>query len=329
MQTILLTAHEAVAQTNHRLQALYAKRQRGVPLGPKTEMAKLDTLMNGHFCPGLHSLLGGTGKGKSTLAWQWAVQCGVPALYVTTEMTVETLIMRHTAMMTRTMAGKLLSYGLPYADVLALQQAAMPSMEHIRILPGVGQPISISELRTALDACRNADGNVFVIIDSFHKWAIRTYEHDQEVNALAEAFLDLLEMADVEQAPILLIGEKSLAKSHENKAESGAGSRRLAYDPCSVFNLDTKHEDGKGPVDWQTDPFTPREMVLHISKQRNGVSGVTLPLYHFGAFACFSENPNEDMRRRQMVVSATSVPPPAMPCSAALGAAYDKGDDLL
>lgn len=283
----VFSAAEAVNIAKAYMARQYERKRSGIPLGPKTGMPGLDDLLGGYLEPGIHLLLGRTGHGKSALAWQWTVGCGVPAVYLTTEIPANVLVVRHAALVTNTLSKKLRDCTIDKEMAFELVERSLPLMKHINVIAAVGKAVGIIDLAEAVEKAKDENGNALLVVDSLHKWAVRTYEKaSNEYEALSKAFLDLLALADDAEVPILIIGEKSLAKTGENSAESGAGSRRLAYDPVTVLNLDA---EVKNDMSWTQSPFASRIMNLLISKQRNGPSGISVPLHFYGAFYRFSE----------------------------------------
>src|SRR4051794_21962781 len=64
-------------------EARHAARAAGTPLGPVTSLPRLDDRLGAALPPGLHSLHGQPGVGKTAFLLQVAAQCGCPALFVT------------------------------------------------------------------------------------------------------------------------------------------------------------------------------------------------------------------------------------------------------
>ena len=269
----------------------YDARQGRRPLGVSTGLKMVDEEMGGVFQPGLHSLQGGTGAGKTAFALQTAASCGFPALYVTCEMSPIELLRRITARVTGTFLGRLKSGELAPEQSMKLVSRAIESCPDLVILdatrsyvPTFAPAIEPDEPNIFHFAglIRGDSEHILVVIDSIHSWVDAAPSMLTEYERLNAGLAALRGLAANLNCPVLCIAERNRAGMQSGGVNAGAGSRKIEYGAESVIELNRDADaapDSNGEVD----------VSLRFSKNRNGSAGRSVELRFNGALQRYRE----------------------------------------
>jgi replicative DNA helicase len=268
----------------------YAAKQGNKPIGVKTGLARIDEGIGGAFQPGLHSIQGGPGVGKTAFALQMACDCGFPALYVTCEMDPLELLRRITARITGTYLGKLKSGELEPEYARSLVRKAIAACKNVVILdatcgfvPAVAtkENPSTMNIYDLAETIRGDFPHVLVIIDSLHSWADKSLVDLKEYEYLNTAIASLRSLSSALSCPVLAITERNRQSMEKGGISGGAGTRKIEYSAESVMELDST---GDGP-----DANGEVSVSFKMSKNRNGIIGRTIDLKFNGALQRYRE----------------------------------------
>jgi replicative DNA helicase len=260
------------------------------PLGIKTGLDRVDEQIGGVFQPGLHSIQGGPGVGKTAFGLQVAGNCGFPALYVSCEMAPLELLRRIAARVTGTFLGKFKSGELSPDTMKPLVRRAVAACPNLAILDATrgyvpcfathADPHALN-LYDAGEVLRGESPHLVIVIDSLHAWADRALAELKEYEYLNQAITSLRGLASALDCPILTITERNRQSMEKGGLSGGAGTRKIEYSAESVIELDAEEKtpDGNGEV----------AMVLKLSKNRNGIAGRPVSLRFNGALQRYRE----------------------------------------
>lgn len=259
---------------------LYDARQGNKPAGVCTGLDGLDDLINGRLAPGLHSLQGGPGIGKTAFALQLACDCGYPAVFVTCEMSPLELFRRVVARTTKTFLGRLKTGELHPAEMSNLAQRAASRAGDLTIIdatrefvPAFATSAKDYGIDSIADGVRR-ESHCLVIVDSLHSWADRGAGESSEYEYLNCAITSLQALASTIAAPVLVIAERNRMSMAKGGLSGGAGTRKIEYSAESVIELDAQCEPN---LNGET------SVVLRLSKNRNGESNKSVDLTFHGA----------------------------------------------
>ncbi|OQC06332.1 MAG: Replicative DNA helicase [Candidatus Hydrogenedentes bacterium ADurb.Bin101] len=268
----------------------YEARQGNKPLGIKTGLDKVDEEIGGVFQPGLHSIQGGPGVGKTAFALQVACSCGFPALYVTCEMAPLELLRRIAARVTGTYLGKFKSGELEPDQAKAQVRRAIATCPNLAILDSTRgyvpafAPDSNPNAMNLFDLAETLRGDsphVVIVIDSLHSWADKALADLKEYEYLNTAIGSLRGLAAVLDCPVIAIAERNRQSMDKGGISGGAGTRKIEYSAESVIELDSTNG---GP-----DANGEASVSLKLSKNRNGVIGRSVELRFNGALQRYRE----------------------------------------
>ena len=283
----LLEAWQADAE------AAYAARLSGTPRGAVTGLPRIDRELGGYLSPGLHVLHGEPGTGKTAWALQVAGSCGVPALFVTTEMGPLELLRRVTARVTNTYLGRLKSGELTASASLELATRAAAACPMLAFYDATRAPVApwqagndppgILEAAEAWSA-RHSAASCLVVVDSLHTWADSGAQpFATEYESLNGAVRDLRVLATRLESPVLAIAERNRASMASAAQSAGAGTRKIEYQGDTVLAL---QRDGQ---EWQPDAAGEYPVSVKLAKNRNGATGPSVALRFHGALQAFRE----------------------------------------
>ncbi len=267
-------------------------RTSGQPRGPITGFATLDRELSHALAPGLHSVQGNAGAGKTAFALQIAASCRFPALYVTCEMAPAELLRRHTARATETYLGRLKSGELSVEAVETLTRRALSGAPDMALLDATRAPASPQRIYEAALVAKGERESVLVVVDSLQSWAEGLSEAlgTGEYETLNLAIKKLREVAHALKCPVMFISERNRESNKDTKSDglnAGAGTRKIEYGTETVFDLDrnmTETEDGAGEF----------EVTLRLPKNRHGSIGKRIPFQFNGALQRFRESERGD-----------------------------------
>lgn len=264
----------------------------GVPRGPVTGFLALDAALGGYLENGVHVLHGEPGTGKTNLALQIAVQCGAPALFVTTEMSPLVLARRIVARVTGTFLGKLKGGTLSpeaMAEHFAKAAAACPRLAILDATESHADPETV-KLRAELWRDVHRAASCLVIVDSLHTWAAgRPAASDgyllTEYESVNRAVADLQRLAAALHSPVLAVGERNRAGMKDGGQSSARGSGRIEYGVHTVLSLNREEDGGE----WKPDAAGEYAVNLKLAKNREGDTGRKLSFRFNGGLASFRE----------------------------------------
>jgi replicative DNA helicase len=268
------------------VEAAHEARLTGIPRGPITGFKVLDAELGGAFAPGVHSINGSPGTGKTAFALQVAATCRFPALFVTCEMSPAELLRRHAARITGTYLGKFKSGELPPGEVRARYQQAIEAAPMLTLLDGTQGRVSPGHIQECARVLltRHDARSLLIVVDSLHSWAegIASGTGAGEYETLNEAVAKLRSIAHGLNCPVLFVAEQNREsiKSGAGGQSSGAGSRKIEYGAETVLSLIRKSDpDGDGET-----PIT-----LKLEKNRHGTIGREIRATFNGALQRFKE----------------------------------------
>lgn len=266
----LLADHEARQQA----------RKSGTPLGPLSGFAELDETLSGCFMPGLHTLSGSPGVGKTALALSIASQCQCPAVFVSCEITPLEVLRRMVSRHTGLFLGRMKN-GDPRLSTTELSekiQATAAASPLLIIVDGTSTAPTPAELCTIAHTARTdplAGGtpHFLMVIDSVSVWAdnqstFGTVEYDRLNTGIA-----MLRTIAMEGGyPILGVAEqskessKASTKGQGDSLHASAGTRKFEYSSETMIAMQKADEspvtDANG-LEWQT-------VYLNVAKNRHG-----------------------------------------------------------
>jgi replicative DNA helicase len=254
----------------------------GRPRGPQLPFAQLNREVGNHLMPGIHTLHGSPGAGKTALALQVAASCGFPALFVTTEMVMLELFRRLIARETRTFLGRLKSGEIPGSTVVELARKTVAGAPDLAFLDATIHPATPSLIRDAAFQVKGEADGVLIVVDSLHSWSTGLGSGETEYDRLAGALDVLGTIAHEVEAPILLVCERNRASMKSGGLSAGAGHRGIEYISETVLDLD--RAEGATP-----DVHGEIPVRAKFVKNRHGAPGRTVDLAFNGALQRFSE----------------------------------------
>lgn len=257
-------------------------RKTGRPWGPVTGFPKLDHEFGGALPPGLHVVHGGPGVGKTALGLQVAASCGVPALYVSAEMTPIELLRRHTARVTKTFLGRMKNGEMPASEMVQKAKEAAAQAPQLTILDATTAYANPNFLLELGQLCRGDSSDLLIVLDSVHSWAESAGSDSTEYELLAGAIQSLRALASHLSCPVLAIAERNRAGMKEGGLHAAAGGRGFEYKGESVWSVEAEPEatesaSGELPV------------TLTLAKNRHGSRGAKVELSFHGALQRFRE----------------------------------------
>lgn len=261
----------------------------GIPTG----FPRLDDALNG-FQPGLHLLAGAPGMGKTSLSLQWALDaCRQPdasAVYVSFENSLPNLLQKALAARMKT-SPQHLDRGL--ADLVALQAAASalrPQLARLALLEGT-PALGVGTIRQAvLEARRRHGGRVLVVLD-YLQTAARGRGQELRL-AVGDLLLELRGLANSLEVPVLALASQNRAAGQYGNGGGSAALDSLKESGDAEYSCDTALF--LKPAEKRQAASGCKALDLVISKNRNGPSGLSVPLVFRPDHGIFRE---EDPRR--------------------------------
>ncbi len=272
-------------------EAAHEARLTQQPRGPLTGFKSVDIELGGAFAPGVHSINGDPGIGKTAFALQVAATNPFPTLFVTCEMAPAELLRRHAARVTGTYLGRFKSGELSPADVRERFDKSIDAAPMLALLDGTKGAVPPAHIQECAQVLLHDARCVLIVIDSLHSWAEGATAGigAGEYEVLNEAVSKLRAVAHNLNAPILFVSEKNRdsIKSGDGGQSSGAGSRKIEYGAETVISL-LRMKDPKGqPI--EADGAGEAPVMLKLAKNRHGAVGKEVKLTFNGALQRFSE----------------------------------------
>ena len=270
----------------------FEARQEGKPLGICTRFPTVDKLLGGAFLPGLHSIQGGPGVGKTAFGLQIAATCGFPALFVTCEMSPLELLRRITSRVTDTYLGRLKTGELTPEHSHQLVTRAINACPDLVIVDSTRGYISAFapesdhnqvNIYDLADTNRGRSEHVLVVVDSIHSWTDASPSMLTEYERLNAGLSSLRALAANLDAPVLCIAERNRAGMERGGVSAGAGTRKIEYGAESVIEINRDSDNTPDPSTKEV------EVTLKLSKNRNGALGKPVKLNFNGALQRYRE----------------------------------------
>lgn len=270
----------------------YETKQSNTPMGICTGLASVDEAIGGVFQPGLHSLQGPPGVGKSAFALQIAATCGFPALFVTCEQSPMEILRRITARVTGTIVNYFKNGDLTPELSRGLVRQAINTCPDLTILDctrayagafAVGNTRTSMNLYNIANSIRGESSHMLVMIDSLHTWASNAPTNSTEYDSLNAAIASLISLSASLVCPVVAVAEQPKDAVGKADVMSGAGTRKIGYSAESVMALD-ENRDGRPNLKSREKYIT-----LKLTKNRNGTAGQKIELLFDGAVMGFQE----------------------------------------
>ena len=263
-----INIHDATALLG-RAHRTYAEqqeaRENGTAPGPITGLPRLDDGLGGWLREGIYVLHGGPGVGKTAFALQVAVDCGMPALYVTCEMSPDELFLRLTARFGGVSIGVVRKGRLAETDYWRAMDKASLAMHDLEVYDGTIATLTARQLGEEL-ADHFAWTRRLVVIDSLHAWAMRVAPDLPEYEALNQAMDSLRSLASEFHIPILVISERNRSSMLAGGLHAAAGSRRIEYGCEAMLDFKLEEEKDDDPMARRTES----QVTVRIVKNRYG-----------------------------------------------------------
>ena len=272
---------ELVIDAEERLQASVENR----PLGPQTRIPTLDHALGHALEPGLHSITGDPGAGKTAIAAQVAARCGYPAIYITAEQSAKVLFQRHIARETRTDRREVKSAVPQKIRELAQQAAAASPM--LLILDATRRPAPRHQIIALAQAHRQRFGarQILLVVDALQPWA-KGLNDGAEYDQIQAGIADLVAVHNELSSPVLVLSHRNRLAARDRNATgltAAKGSADIEHLAETALHLSRP--------DKEFDPCDGAQLEIscHISKNRHGPCGFALPLYYEGRTDTFSD----------------------------------------
>lgn len=238
-------------------------RVNGIPRGPVTGLKRLDSMLGGCLMPGLHFVTGKAGTGKSALLLQIALNCGVPVVYLTCELSPHELLNRLICVTSGTTIKEIKSGHYPVEDVRNLVRNLEDRTSHLYLMDGSAQYPERDAIVAACETARsdNPSQRMLLIIDSFHAWSAMSTISQTEYMNLREHVTTARQISSRLKAPILLASEQNRVSKDGSGGQAAAKGYGVEYSAETLVNLELDSEPQLG-----------REvrMKVFIEKNRHG-----------------------------------------------------------
>lgn len=271
---------------------VYDARLGNKPMGIRTGLSKVDEAIGGVLHPGLHSIQGGPGVGKSALALQIAATCGLPALFVTCEQSPMEIMRRITARVTGTYVNNFKNGDLTPDQSRQLVRKAITTCPDLVILDctrghapaivGDGRSGQVNIYDIA-DSMKSGSSHILVMIDSLHSWASSAPSSSTEYELLNASIASLIGLSASLECPVVAIAEQPKGDAGKADVLSGAGTRKIGYSAETVISIE------KTVPKSTPDKNLEYDITLTLNKNRNGVADQKLNLKFNGALMKFRE----------------------------------------
>ena len=278
--------------------AQYQALKDNKPLGLITNIPRLDKELGGALTPGLHSLQGGPGVGKTAFALQVACDCGGEGIYVSCEMHPTELLRRVIARTCNIYRNRLSDGSYTGEEIREFAQQAAAYAPGLVIVDATAgfvpafvddkkddkkpKQMNIYDLAERLGSQSGA--RCLVVIDSLHSW-VNGINSTTEYDRLSAGLDALKALASSLRAPVLAVAERNRASMTAGGMNGGAGHRQIEYSAETVIELDreTEGKDTAARPDARGNYAT----ICKLSKNRNGEVNRPIRLLFNGALQKF------------------------------------------
>jgi replicative DNA helicase len=255
--------------------------QSGELQGPQIRFCpRLNETLGGYIEHGVHWLHGSPNVGKSSYVNQLAVECGVTALVVSTEMNAVELTLRQIARILKKKI-RYLRCGKVSGDNMRLfAKAAAKDMPQYVIADVTACLAPLTHIQAAIRTLKDDKGRMLLVIDSLHSWARANVEGANDYDRLMKAGTALDQLAHQEGIPIILVAERSRAGLQNDGLSGVKGGTIAEYIGRSVSALDSVNdgvEDAEGAI----------AVDLFLSKNKDGESRRRFPFRFFPEYCRF------------------------------------------
>jgi replicative DNA helicase len=267
-------------------------RATGKAPGAVTGFPTLDEELGGFLASGIHALLAAPGAGKTALALQIAGNCGVPALYVTSEMRRTELLRRIIARCTDTYLGKLRGGEMAPEELRHHIARAARACPMLALYDATEHKATRADIEAKAVALRDRfeSKRLLIVVDSVTDWATNAVSGEGDAG-LTDQFLmsegalnGLKGIATNLSCPVIAIAHRNRAGQKAkgaDKLHTGKGTGRYEYVSESVWDLD--RDPTQEAAGYRTDAE------LTILKNRHGSTGLSISLKFEGRVQRFQE----------------------------------------
>lgn len=259
----------------------------GKPRGPTSSFVGLDEALDGCLEPGVLTLHGQPGSGKTSLAAQIAADCGFPALYVTCEIEPLELIRRQVARVCKVNRRGIFSGRDDPAKEMDRFYRTAEARPGFCILDARVEPAPADYIARSMLVVQGTADHALLVIDSFHTWAgaladVRT----PETEYLGRAMNEIRGVCIERNFPAILLSERNRMAMEKGGMSAGAGSRKIEYQSDVLLELAYPKDDEDGN---KSRVGGVSKLELRILKNRFGPPGGIIDLRFSGATMSFKE----------------------------------------
>lgn len=234
----------------------------GVPRGAVTGLKRLDAILGGCLMPGLHFVTGKAGTGKSAFLLQVALNCGVPIVYVTCELSAYEMLNRLMCVTSGVTMNEIKQGAVSLSDVSALVENLMQKTSHMNFMDGSGQYLDHQRI---LDACETArtdhpSKRMLLIIDSFHAWSAMSTGNQTEYMNLRDHVTYARQLSSRLKSPVILASEQNRMSKDGSGGQAAAKGYGVEYSAETLINLELSAATAERKV----------AMNVYVEKNRHG-----------------------------------------------------------
>lgn len=234
----------------------------GVPRGAVTGLKRLDAILGGCLMPGLHFVTGKAGTGKSAFLLQVALNCGVPIVYVTCELSAYEMLNRLMCVTSGVTMNEIKRGEVALSDVSALVENLMQRTSHMNFMDGSGQYLDHQRI---LDACETArtdhpSKRMLLIIDSFHAWSAMSTGNQTEYMNLRDHVTYARQLSSRLKSPVILASEQNRMSKDGSGGQAAAKGYGVEYSAETLINLELSAATSERKV----------AMNVYVEKNRHG-----------------------------------------------------------
>ena len=234
----------------------------GVPRGAVTGLNRLDAILGGCLMPGLHFVTGKAGTGKSAFLLQIALNCGVPVVYVTCELSAYEMLNRLMCVTSGVTMNEIKRGEVALSDVSALVENLMQKTSHMNFMDGSGQYLDHQRILDACETARtdNPSKRMLLIIDSFHAWSAMSTGNQTEYMNLRDHVTYLKQLSSRLKSPVILASEQNRMSKDGSGGQAAAKGYGVEYSAETLINLELSTATSERKV----------AMNVYVEKNRHG-----------------------------------------------------------
>jgi replicative DNA helicase len=259
----------------------------GRPRGPSSGFSSLDDYLDGCMEPGVFTLHGQPGSGKTSLAAQIAADCGFPSLYVTCEIDPLELVRRQVARITGRNRRGLFNGHNPVTDDMELFYRVREKLRGFHILDARREPARPEVISSSMMIVKGTAPHGFCVIDSLHSWAGPLANGETpEAEYIGKAMNSARTIAVDRGVPVMLLSERNRASMSQGGMSAGAGSRKIEYQSDVLMELAFPNDDRDGIKSMASGT---QRLELRVLKNRFGPPHGVVALNFMGQTMSFRE----------------------------------------